>query len=482
MKQVEIRCAEKLLPILTKKKRIKIAVGGRGGSKSVLFADAVLKYLEDGERVMCCREFQNSIDESVHALLKDRIEKLGVDGRFDVQASTIKSPRDGQVVYKGLSRNIKAVKSMHGFKHVWIEEGETLSQDSIDTMLPAMRGGDSEVWIRMNRGSSNDPISKSLLKKHEANLKHHGWSEDDDVLVIQINYWENPFFPEVLERQRIMDKGRMSRARYLHIWHGEYSDEVEDSIILPEWFDACVDAHKRLGIKPLGARGLAFDPSDTGTDAKALVDIHGSVVLSVEERRNGDVNDACDWALYQATTRAIDVFIWDADGMGASLRRPISDAFEGKSVSVYAFNGGMTAERPDNVYEHMGVAEGQQKTNKESFFNRRAQHYAYLRDRIFNTYTAIEKGEYMDPDRLICFDSDGIDIESLRSEVCRVPQKHNNNMRFQVRTKAEMRAMGIESPNQADGLMMLQAMRFVRPRSQQSKAPSPRRRTNWRAA
>lgn len=475
---IRLHCPEKLVPLLSKPKRTKIAVGGRGGAKSVTFADAFLVYTGSGEKVLCGREFHNSLDDSVHSLLTRRIGDIGMSG-FDVQASTITHKSGGQVVYRGLSRNTQSIKSMYGLRRVWIEEGQTLSQDTIDVLFPTIREAGSEIWISMNRGSSADPVSQSFLVPHEDDLRANGYYEDDDLLIIDINYWDNPWFPDVLEQQRQLDEKRMPRARYDHIWRGYYADSIDDAIIQPEWFDACVDAHQRLGFEGLGTGVVSFDPSDRGQDPKGLVYRHGPLVLDAVERKEGDVNEACSWSLQYARQRPCEIYIWDADGLGTALRQQVHQALSGTSIEIYPFQGGNQAERPDDIYEAVDT-QTDQRPNKQVFYNRRAQHFWLLRDRMFRTYRAVAHGEYYDPDTLLAISSECTSLSRLRAEVCRVPQKYNAANRLQVMTKAEMRSKNIPSPNLADSLMMSMAAQWIRPFSKLRRArrrPAP----NWRS-
>lgn len=168
-----IQIAEKLVPIFVKPKRIKIAVGGRGGSKSMAFADAFIKFCEDGERLCCAREFQNSIDESVHPLIKSRID--AIDSVCSFTATTINSPVGGEIFYRGLARNPMSIKSMFGVKRIWVEEAQTLSDATLDLLEPTIREGDSELWFSLNRGSSKDPFAKRMLAPYESHIEKHGY-------------------------------------------------------------------------------------------------------------------------------------------------------------------------------------------------------------------------------------------------------------------------------------------------------------------
>lgn len=451
---VQIRVAEKLVPLLTKPKRLKVAVGGRGGSKSIAFADAFLRFCDAGERLCCAREFQNSIDDSVHSLLKSRIEALDVE-TLASDATRVYSDAGGEIFYRGLARNLESIKSMFGVKRIWIEEARTLSNESLEVLLPTIREEGSELWFSMNRGSSKDPVSQKLLKPYERELERTGFYEDDDIIIVQINWDENPFFPDVLNKERLRDKKYLSAAKYAHIWEGAYSDTVENAIIEPEWFDACIDAHIALKFKPEGLETITFDPFDGGEDAAGLVYQHGSVILDAQETREGRVNDVCDWALDYAIQRKPDVFIWDAGGIGAGLKRQITDALGPKKISIQMFEGQGKIDMPDAVYEPTPGTVMQAKTNKDVYFNRRAQRYWELRDRIFRTYLAVRDGTYTDPSKLISFSSDIKILPTMRAELCRIPRKPNGQGKIQILSKPEMKKEGIDSPNVGDCVMML---------------------------
>lgn len=447
-----IQVAEKLIPLIVTPKRIKIAVGGRGASKSIAFADCFVKYCEDGERLCCAREFQNSIDDSVHSLIKSRIDSLGAACK--PTATSIVSQKGGEIFYRGLARNPESLKSMYGVKRIWVEEAQTLSEKTLDLLEPTIRESGSELWFSLNRGSSKDPFAKRMLNKYEKHLQRHGFYEDENCLIVQINWWDNPFFPGVLNQTRLKDKENLSSAKYAHIWEGAYSDTVENAIIEPDWFDACIDAHKKLGFAAQGQERVAYDPADTG-DAKAVAYIHGVVVKQVKSNNAGTVDTATDWACDFAHSIKPDSFTWDADGMGAGLKRQIMDAFKGKKIHVEAFHGSHGADYPDSRYQPLDGDSKTAKTNRETFFNCRAQYYWMLRDRMFKTWQAVTKNKYINPDELISFSSDIEELQGLRSELCRIPRKFNGAGRIQLMSKPDMKKEGIDSPNMADAVMML---------------------------
>lgn len=462
MPDVDIEITEQLAWLLSKPKRVKIAVGGRGSQKSTGVGDIMLMLAGTGERICCAREFQNSIDDSVHENLKMEIDRLDMPG-FTPMATEIKTAAGGEIIYKGLARNITSLKSLAGIKRLWIEEGESVSEKSLRILTPSIRSSaaanDSgedppEIWITMNRGSTKDAVAKKYLSRAEKSLAKTGYYEDDLIMAVEVNWRDNPWFPPELEQERLDDLKNLPRAEYDHIWEGAYSDTVENAIIEPAWFDACVDAHKVLGFEPLGQERVAYDPADSGDD-KAVAYIHGSVVLDVQSTGNGRIDTATDWATSFAIDKKPDVFTWDADGMGMGLKRQITDAFDGKKIEVEAFRGSEGADNPDQIYDP-GSAVEKQKRNKDMFVNKRAQYYWTLRTRMFRTYQAVENGERLaSPDDLISFSSDIAELQALRAEICRVPRKYNTSGRIQLMTKQEMLKLGIDSPNMADAVMML---------------------------
>lgn len=450
---IDVKVPAKLIPLIVKPKPLKILVGGRGSAKSETVAQCMLKHCDDGFRVLCAREFQNSLDDSVHSLLKRKIDDLGIS-TLTALAAAIQSAK-GEIIYKGLSRNIQSIKSLDNVGFVWIEEGQTISQESIDTLFPTIRKNGAEIWITMNRGSVTDPVSVSFLSKAESDLERCGYYEDDYMIVIEINWRDNPFFPEILNQQRLKNKSEWPSAKYDHIWEGKYGDIIEDPIIQPEWFDACIDAHLNpkisAALKARGARLAAFDPSDTG-DAKGYAERIGNVFTEVCDKKSGDSDDGMIWATDKALQFGCDEFVWDYSGIGSGMLGSIRKSFAGKKVKLQAFNGG---ESPDDKDKPYISDDGKKKTVGDVFINKRAQRYWRLYELCYNTYRCIIKGDYVDPDDMISFSSSIKDMQRLRSEICRIPRKRRGDGVIQIMTKKEMLTKKIPSPNMADAVMML---------------------------
>ena len=458
----------------TTSKRFKVAFGGRGSGKSIGFADlCIFDAVTKGLKTGCFREFQSSIDDSVHSLLKRRIQAMGVQGMV-VQDSKILMPSSNPediggmteaFKFKGLARNSSGVKSMDGFKRFWVEEAQFLSDQSLEDLTPTARSDfdfnelgiteTTEIWFSANLRSMADPFSQRFFKPFEKALRKNGIYEDDLHLIVWTNYTENKFFPADLEAERQFDFKNKTRAKYDHIWLGEPYDEVENSIIPVEWFDAAIDAHVKLGFEPEGAIVASFDPSDDGGDAKGYALRKGVVFLDADESDIGDGQEGCRWALEKAIAAGADWFVWDGDGMGVLLKPQISRALEGKQIDYAMHKGSHAVENPEADYYPSDIRDPKKRAkNKDSLVNKRAQSWMDTARRFHNTYLAVEKGVYIDPLELISISSDIQCIDQLRSEICKIPLKPNNSGKIQIMSKKDMASLSIPSPNIGDSVNM----------------------------
>lgn len=483
----------KMERVITSTKRFIVLIGGRGSGKSVSVADvSIIAASDTGAKTYCLREFQSSIKNSVHSLLKEEITRLEFDS-FDVQQTSILSNGSEVFQFAGLARNVDSIKSAHGFRRFWVEEAQFISAASLKALTPTARkkpkkglpGALQEVKTDdpfdsvslifvANPGSSEDPFSKRFIEPFKAAIDAQGYYEDDLHLIVQMNYEDNPWYCDSgLDAERQWDYENLERALYDHIWLGAYNDSIENALILSEWFDACVDAHKKLGFEPRGVKKAAHDPADGGTDSKGFAAAHGSVVFDIQERHEGNVNDGAHWAANLAISHNIDYFSWDGDGMGLGLGEQVAADFQGKHTQIRMFRGSEGPDFPDALYRPARASQVvDQKTVKETFKNKRAQYYFELRDRCYRTYRAVVHGEYADPDTLISFCSEMPLLGKLRAELCRIPTKPNLTGLLELYTKEEMkRLFKVASPNLGDSVMMLQ--RYIPPAINQSRMPPP---------
>jgi len=441
---------------INKPQPIVVFIGGRGSGKSLGVGDCLTFEMDTkGYDIYCLREFQDSLNDSVHRVFEGSVnDRLGLDG-WDVQASTVIAPNGAKTTYKGANRNPDAMQSAQGYLRSWFEEAHRASQASLDKLLPTiLRNPGAKCIFTANPQSSGDPFSQRFIVPYQEQLERDGYYEDDLHYICVVNWRDNPWWNEEQERLRKWDFDNLPRAKYDWIWEGKFLDTVDDAIIMAEWFDACIDAHEKLGFKPKGKKVVAHDPSDMGADAKGLAYRHGVVFHEVSSKEHGDVNEGLDWATDYAIAKGAQTFIWDGDGLGAALRRDASHNFRGHNIDQVVFKGSHSPDHPEKTYEPTNDNAAKPLKNQDLFKNKRAQYYWDLRDRCYKTYRAVVHDEYCDPDDLISFSGKIKQLQQLRSEVCRIPRKPNGTGLIQILSKPEMKKLDIPSPNMADSVMM----------------------------
>ena len=212
------------LGILFENARYKVVYGGRGGGRSWGCARALLLMsIPKPIRVLCAREVQKSIRDSVHKLLSDQIEIMGLQQYFEIQESVIKSKNGGEFTFSGLSnQTIDSIKSMEGIDYVWAEEAHTITKRSWDILIPTIRKDGSEIWITFNPSLDSDETFQRFVV-----------NPPPDTKVVKLNYADNPWFPKVLELERLYCKENDPEG-YPNIWEGECKPAVEGAIYYHE--------------------------------------------------------------------------------------------------------------------------------------------------------------------------------------------------------------------------------------------------------
>lgn len=222
---IEFHWPEIFQPFFEDKYRYKVAEGGRGSAKTETVGRMFLQLsFKTSGTILCLREIQKSIETSVYSLFKRLIGEHGMDSLFDVQAKKIINRISGaEIIFYGLrDLTVDNIKSIDNVKYCWVEEAHNVTQNSWDTLRPSVRGTDSEIWITFNRKRPNDPVWNEFCSK-----------KDSEVLHIHADYNDNPFFPDVLEKERQRDFEKRSTDVYDHIWHGK--PLVMEGLIYPSF-------------------------------------------------------------------------------------------------------------------------------------------------------------------------------------------------------------------------------------------------------
>jgi phage terminase large subunit len=208
---------------LLEPRRFKGAYGGRGSAKSISCAKALIGMAHTGrERILCTREFQSSIRDSVHRTLVDEIEVMGLAPWFEIQKTTIISKVTGsEFIFKGLRHNAQEIKSMKGVTKCWVEEAQNTSKESLEILIPTIREDNSEIWFSLNPDSEEDAVYQRFIAK-----------KDSEANFVEMNWRDNPWFNDLLEKERLSCLARDPDA-YDWIWEGQCR-KISQSVIFKD--------------------------------------------------------------------------------------------------------------------------------------------------------------------------------------------------------------------------------------------------------
>ncbi|HAT75335.1 MAG TPA: PBSX family phage terminase large subunit [Flavobacterium sp.] len=355
------------LPFLTEKARYKFAFGGRGGAKSEQIADClVLKSLEKhNQNILCTRQTQTSIADSVYSLIKRKIESQNKTHRFETPQHGIFADNKSQFIFKGLMNTAaqNSVKSIDQINYSWTEESHSVTQPALDLLLPSVRANDSELWFSWNPYAESDPVNKlfnSLIQEEKnkvyiLNGIEYKWTEyrGNNMIGIKINYDGNPFFPETLEIERLNCFNNYYED-YGHIWLGETMSKEMNNIISGNTVkDAMVRTTQEVGQIEIGC-----DVARYGNDKTVIGKRKGfkcypqkvfSKISTVETARH----------------------CMDAADGDKSLKIKVDDTGVGGGVTDYLLDAG---------YNAIGVNNNQAANNPDKYPNAISEMWFELRD------------------------------------------------------------------------------------------------------
>lgn len=211
------------LRCLFRPKRLKVLHGGRGSGKSWAVARALLLLgAQKPLRILCTREVQKSIKDSVHRLLSDQIQSMGLGQHYEVLEAEIRGRNGTLFVFAGLAQHtVESIKSFEGVDVVWIEEAQVVTKRSWDVLTPTIRKEGSEIWITLNPDMETDETYKRFVDGQP--------EETDNAFVVQMNWKDNPFFPSTLETERQNTLLR-DPENYQNIWEGAVRRVSEGAI------------------------------------------------------------------------------------------------------------------------------------------------------------------------------------------------------------------------------------------------------------
>lgn len=221
---MSIQLPEKLGFLIEQPARYKVMWGGRGAAKSWGVARALLAMgFEQQLRILCAREVQRTIADSVHRLLSDQIVAMGLEGFYTIQEASISGANGTEFLFAGLrTQDVAKIKSFEGVDICWVEEAQAVSAKSWAILVPTIRKEGSEIWVTFNPDMDSDETYQRFVVK-----------PPPDAVVVKMTYRDNPWFPAVLEKERLHLK-QIDPDGYEHVWEGKCKTVVEGAIYANE--------------------------------------------------------------------------------------------------------------------------------------------------------------------------------------------------------------------------------------------------------
>lgn len=247
---IQIKLPDKLQFLLTEKWRFKVAYGGRSSGKSFSLIVASLAIaMEKKMRILCVRQFQNSIADSVHKLISDSIYRLKLDKYFTITQNSIRCYNGSEYIFKGIHNNVQEIKSLEGIDLALCEEAQNFTDESWEILIPTIRKEGSEFWICFNPQREDDSTYRRFVKNPSDNCKS-----------VLINYTDNPWCPQVMKEEAESCK-KQDYAKYEHIWLGKTVMETEAQIFKGKFELAEFEADKGTEFFYGADWGFANDPT-----------------------------------------------------------------------------------------------------------------------------------------------------------------------------------------------------------------------------
>lgn len=437
-----------LRPFWETKSKYKALYGGRASSKSHDAAGfAVYLAANFKLRIMCARQFQNRITESVYTLIKDKIANSEYDGEFIITNNSIIHKGTGsEFLFYGIARNLNEIKSAEGIDILWLEEANYLTKEQWIVIEPTiLRKQSSQIWLIWNPDEYMDFVYQNFVV-----------NPPKDCISCLINWTENPFLSQSMT-EVIIEAYSRDKKLAEYIYGGLPKMGGDKSVINLLYVMAAIDAHIKIGWEPVGKKRTGFDVADDGDDKCATIDAYGNVIMG------GDEWEGQEDKLLQSCTRVYNHALefgssitWDSIGVGATAGSKFAELNEAKGFELEydAFNAGGEIDDKEGIYmrlPHVTIL------NKDHFSNLKAQKWNEVAERFRKTYEVIEHGAKHPYDELISLNSATISPEIMKKikEELPQPRKDNDgNGRFKVESKPDMKKRGIKSPNIADAFIM----------------------------
>ena len=290
------------LEVFRKPAPYKITFGGRGSGKSWSIASLLMQELTaERHNLVCCREIQKSLDDSVYKLCVETIKRLKLGG-WNVLRDVLENENGSRVIFRGLKdlRAGNAIKSLEGYDRAWIEEAQSVSAESLQMLIPTIRMNGSEIWASYNPNTEEDAIESLKLR--------------EGAVVVKCNWNDNPWFTEKLAKDREADyKFNPDLAR--HIWEGEYLSQADNAVM------SRIAVHEAMEreVDETGDYQIAVDVARYGSDSSIISMRKGLKLKELKEYKNMSLVELCGHIEVMAGNNHNMIIKVDETGVGGGV-------------------------------------------------------------------------------------------------------------------------------------------------------------------
>jgi len=386
--------------------RYKVLYGGRASSKS---HDAALQSIKLTRicniQVLCVRQYQNSISQSVFTLVKDKIYSLELQDEYEFTLSEIRHKVTGSKYrFLGIARNIDEIKSTEGIDICWLEEAHALTNEQWDVINPTIRKESSEIWLIFNPANRTDFVWQRFVEHPHK-----------DTVTRMINYDENPFLPETMKR--VIDEAKEEDYdEYEHIYLGKVREGDDKALFTYAEIEEAMNNNLE-GVDKTGVFSYAVDVARYGSDSSVLSKRTGYQIYGMKQFAKYSTMELANVVSMEYSEEENDkpkaIFV-DTIGVGAG----VYDRLEEKGHRCIEANVSMRADKTDLYY------------------NKRAEMYFNLRD-------FVRRGGKLPKD------------DELKEELLVIRYEFSNaNGKIMIQSKDEIRDLLGRSPDKGDSVAL----------------------------
>ena len=391
----------------------KSARGGRTSSKTRTFSSLIIaRCTTTPTRVMCCREFQSSINVSAKHELEAEIHRKGLSQYWKIQDQRLLCSNGSVIMFRGLERNREEIRGWANINIIWVEEAQRLSHASAGVLVPTIqRNPGVEMWFSWNPTNRTDWVWERFVQN----------PRPTDVSAI-VNWRENPWFPPEAEVERLADM-KSNPSLYDHIWEGQPDDEATAQKVLPyPLLSLCLEAfdagHAEFWTKEGNERqpDLGLDVADRGTNFNALVTRIGPLITDARKWRSNIIGETARRADRIAREVNANRVFYDAGGVGAGVRSYFSE-MDDRPYFTRPEQFGGAIKGPKTTYSY-------RLSNEQMFARRNAQLGWNLRVRAENTQRLMN-GEEVLKERCLFIDSSIPDLNAFLAQLSQPEWREN---------------------------------------------------------